>query len=139
MSYLQFSIRFCLWHGALKIQMEKKHRFDLLTSRKKLTRYGSCFSFAHTIQRNWISSFSVGVARTSPHSLINFCHIQQNAQLRQEESYSFIYKRWIERWQLKYLIGNTLKPILFLNWLKNRKIKDTISCSRVRKTCHTKT
>lgn len=88
MCYLQFSIRFCLWHSDSKIHMEKC-RFDLLTSRKKLTRYGSCFSFAHTIQRNWISSFSVGVARTSPHSLINFCHTQKNTQLRQEGSYCF--------------------------------------------------
>lgn len=43
-----------------------------LTSRKKLMRYGSCFSLAQTIQRNWISSFSVGAARTSPHSRISF-------------------------------------------------------------------
>lgn len=60
--------------------------FYLLTSRKKLTRYGSCFNFAHTIQRNWISSFSVGVARTSPHSLINFCHIKWTIKI---ESYCF--------------------------------------------------
>lgn len=43
-----------------------------LTSRKKSTRYGSCFSFAQTIHRNWISSFSVGAARTSPQSRISF-------------------------------------------------------------------
>lgn len=43
-----------------------------LTSRKKLTRYGSCFSLAHTIHKNWISSFSVGLANTSPHRRISF-------------------------------------------------------------------
>lgn len=42
-----------------------------LTSRKKLTRYGSALILAHTVHKNWISSISVGPALTSPHVLIN--------------------------------------------------------------------
>lgn len=45
----------------------------ILTSIKKLTRYGSVLTIAHTVHKNWISSFSDGPAFTSPQDFINLC------------------------------------------------------------------
>lgn len=44
-----------------------------LTSMKKLAKYGSVLILAHRLQRNSISSFSLGVAKVSPQSLTILC------------------------------------------------------------------